>query len=322
MSEEAPSHLDLEFSGAGGRVRLDRRVARWPFVVGRVFPAAGTTGAPSGRLVVQQAGGGLHDGDRWRQRVSAGGVVVEVRGQGAVLVHPPASGPPRGVVEDLWLGARAGAVLEHCSEPRLLLPGARLHTRTTVEAAAGAAVVVAESVARHPATGPVDGGATTELRVHGASRELLALDRTDLPPRGAEGGVWDAVGTVAVLVGDRSSSCPVLPRPDLPEVTGAVLAATRLPRRAGLLVRWCARDVAAGRRAEAVARAAATALLAGLAADRSARSEQREHPLAQGEDSGLGAAAHTQLREHVLHVRGDGAPAGVQVPGDLLVGRP
>lgn len=293
-----PFDLDLEFSTVAGPVRLERRIARWPFVVGRVLGSD---------LVVQQAGGGLHDGDRRRQRVVAGpGVDVRVRGQGAVLVHPPSraahadsdgesDGDATGGVEEfLDLRAAGGARLVHLSEPRLLLPGASFAATTVVHRAPGSVVVVAEHLARSSGSSRV----STELRVHGAAGELLALDRTELPPPGAEGGGFTAHGTVAVLGDTVVQSSP--------EVAGALVGVSDLPRGAGVLVRWCARDVASGRRVEA-------AVLAGLSAG------DGQHPLAQGEDRGLGPAADAELGQDVFDVGGDGPAAGVQVPGDLLV---
>lgn len=287
-----PYDLDLEFSAAAGRLRLERRIARWPFVVGRVLGAD---------LVVQQAGGGLHDGDRRRQRVVAGtGADVRVRGQGAVLVHPPTGGAAQGVAELLDLRAAPGARLAHLSEPRLLLPGARFASTTVVHRARGSVVVVAEHLARNPRTGedPGSSEARAELRVHGPDGALLALDRTELPPPGAEGGEFAAFGTVAVL-----GRTPELPLGGFP---GAVVGVGDLPRGAGVLVRWCARDVAGGRRVEA-------AVLGLLSA------EDGQDPLAHREHRGPGTAAQPERGRDVLDVRGDRPAAGVQVPRDLLV---
>jgi len=276
--------LDLGFVVGSSGARLERRIARWPYVVGRVL---------GGALVVQQSGGGLHDGDRRVQRVVAT-CDVGVRGQGAVLVHPPSRGETRGVRESLELAVDGNALLQHVSETRLLLPGSRLRTETTVRPGRGC-VVVAESLARHPSPGPAP-EAVTELRVVDRSGELLAVDRSEFPD--VHTG-FDVVGSVAVL--GRAGE------PLVPEIDGVVAAASELPRGAGFLVRWCARDVAAGRRFEG-------AVLASV--------RQGENSLPQREHRGLGAAADPEFGQHVFDVGGDGAPAGVQFPGDLVVGGP
>jgi urease accessory protein len=186
---ESPA-LDLVFARGGDRTILVRRMHRWPYEVGRLFPGHGSAPAT---LIVQSGSGSIITGDWLGQRIVAEeGARVRVLGQGAMSVHRASRSAGSG--ETLHLRAAAGAWLENIAEPRVLFPGSDFSQETRVEIDPGAVVISVEAVVVHPEPGVGRYRSTLSVIVAG---ELVAREHGEL----AIGDCGPAAFAVVVVAG-------------------------------------------------------------------------------------------------------------------------
>ncbi len=201
-------------------------------------------------LYLQSASGGLYAEDDITLDISlARDTAVHLTPQAATVVHRCASGPAR-LATDIAIGP--GAWLEMIGEPYILLPGARLETRTRVTLAPGAHGVLVESALAHTPAGMQHGPFFWDWHVRLATVEddTLVLDRGHLdhvsiiPP-----GALSSLGTHGSLIAlgptfDDTRLALLrqrLPRADL---TSAYWGASRLATASGLALRVLGQNAA------------------------------------------------------------------------------
>jgi urease accessory protein len=131
-------------------------------------------------LYLQSASGGLYaDDDIALDITLARNTAVHLTPQAATVVHRCASGCAR-LTTDIAIGP--GAWLETIGEPYILLPGARLETRTRVTLASDAHGILVESALAHTPSGMARSSFSWDWQVRLATAEdnTLVLDRGSL----------------------------------------------------------------------------------------------------------------------------------------------
>lgn len=168
----ARPHLDLVYASApGGRTQLVRRYCRYPYSLTGTFAARIDSVGPLS-VIPQSAAGGLFEGDDVHERHRVGAnASVRVLDQGSVVVHGTRSGRASGWHRDIEVGANASA--SWLNSPLVMLPGARLVLRTTLEVDEAATVVLVDGVGVHtPTAPPAAGGVGNDAPVTCLSQAL------------------------------------------------------------------------------------------------------------------------------------------------------
>ncbi|MBM7279287.1 urease accessory protein UreD [Gordonia rubripertincta] len=231
--------LDLEFSRAGPTTVLSRRIHRWPFHIGRVFPGVGADSAAE--LILQNASGALLPGDR----VSVGltvrpGAAITVRGQGAVSVTGVPGGGRACEVTTLRVDEGGTALLD--PGMRVTFPHARHRQRTYVGVAPTATAVIVDATAVHPECTPDTAGSIdTAIVVRRLdARDRCVIDRQFVPTPPPSTSLT-SFGTVVVACPNDAVDdmlAVLAPCERNAEVYGAVSV---LPNRLGVIVRIAGR---------------------------------------------------------------------------------
>lgn len=241
-----PCQLDLAFAlDRRGRTRLERKRARYPYVVMTTLPGDGPA-AGAAKVIIQSGSGGLFADERL-------GAVFEARArscaqvltQGATVVHSMAGA--REARQRVEITVHPGARLDYVPKPVILFPASRLRQELDVCLHDGASAWVAEGFLSHDPEGAGGHFAVYENRVSvsGPDGRLLATDRMEIAgkavARGAPGISGDARAFATLYLLSRAQDKPpaeVLRRvlPAAPIMAGL----SALPNDIGLLVRLAA----------------------------------------------------------------------------------
>jgi urease accessory protein len=237
--------LDLTFARAGGRTYLARQFASYPWHVTRPFyldrePAGLAT------LYLQSAAGGIYAGDHLQLAIGAApGAQCQITTQGSTIVHDG-----RGQTSRLSARIRAGegAFVGLTNEPTILFPGAAIETRTDVELASGATLILTDALVLHAPGGGRRGTFAlfdSQLTVTAASGRVLLIDRARITgdefSHIAPHGPFTTAGSVLAL-GCVPAGISLSDLEDGIAADGSCAAATRLPNDAGLMIRLLASD--------------------------------------------------------------------------------
>jgi urease accessory protein len=240
--------LELGFAAGGdGVTRLSRQFARYPFHLCRAFRFAGDP-PEMATLYVQSCSGGIYEGDRLSLRIDAPArAQLHLTTQAATIVR---SMRGTGARQGTELEAGPGSLVEHLPDPLILFPQARLETSLRVKADREARVLSGEAFLLHDPLGRGRPFAhlVSLLQVEErASGRLLFKDRLavageDWTARGP-GVTGDAAGTATlVMLGPDAPSLVTRLRSAMDAIPGLWGGASLLPRGAGAVCRFLARD--------------------------------------------------------------------------------
>nr|WP_202524274.1 urease accessory protein UreD [Kitasatospora sp. SID7827] len=165
--------LDLAFAVRGGRTELVERYQKTPLQIMRplwIDPLR----PDAAHVYLMATGGGIAQADRYRIDVRCGpGTRVHLTTQAATKVFRMEQDYASQLVH---LTADDGAYLEYLPDPLIPFAGSRFHQRTTVTAAPGATVVLAETLT----AGRLARGERHDYRVLTTDLEITRPDGTPL----------------------------------------------------------------------------------------------------------------------------------------------
>jgi urease accessory protein len=182
ISLSTKAHARLSFATSGGRTYLGRQFTPHPFHITLPYndPAD-----PDGMatLYLQSSSGGIYRGDDLGLQVTlVDGAQVHLTTQAATIVHDARGGA--GARQDVRLTLGAGAWLEYCPDPAILMSGAALTNRVTADLAEDAVLIMSDAQLCHDPDGDGQPFAAldSELRISGPDGPLF-IDRFDLAGR-------------------------------------------------------------------------------------------------------------------------------------------
>ncbi|MEM6762897.1 MAG: urease accessory protein UreD [Pseudomonadota bacterium] len=246
-SDCSPAEIALDIAvglGPDGRSRLTGRRVRYPWSLGRGFPAETASSAVT--IIPQAAAAGLLPGDRHRQRLRvAEGAVAHLVSAGATMVY--GSRAPACVLSRThWqfeIGCGAGLV--HVAEPYVINGPGALDARQVVRLSPGARFVGCEGIVPDPAG---EGRFSSHFIVETDSGTLLhdtqEADAEALRRHSAFDPPWRAFASIYALAPKAQHNALTEAQPFGPASCGegVVAAAALLRGDLGLGVRIAARD--------------------------------------------------------------------------------
>lgn len=250
MSRTADERANLELTFAAdpaGVTRLSRRYARYPWALTRPF---WTESAPAGMasVIPQSSSGLLLPGDHFTQSLSLEeGASAYLTSQGAQAVH----GTPGGAQSQTnWSLSLAGdSYLELILDPIILFPYSALAQAFHIVLEEGARLVLSEGMTWHPeAHDPQFERFAASLDLRNGTGGLRLREKSLQRPdqlhtiAAASGRMPCAAGQFWLLFG---SACPSDDAVPLFEDPAVYAAASRLPDRAGFLLRFLTYDATA-----------------------------------------------------------------------------
>ena len=268
--------LDLAFAvGGEGRTFLARQYACYPFHVCRPhYHDAGLPGLAT--LYLQSCSGGLYEDDRLDVALAADeGAHAHVTTQAATVVQ---SMPEGHASQHVLIEGASGSYLEFLPDPQILFPGSRSASNIHVRADTDAVVLVCDACLMHDPgiSGRAMASYQSEIVIADRLGRPLAIDRLRLDSkallvrRAGIMGRFEAQGSLVIAMpGSSPGSVIEAMRALAPDPQEAVLSASLLPGKAGVIVRMLAIDGAALKRVMHDAWSAARLTLKGaLPADR------------------------------------------------------
>jgi urease accessory protein len=241
-------HLDLAFTHhpvVG--THLSRRLARYPFVLTGAFrideqPADMVT------TILQSASGAILGVDRLLQNILVGtGASGHVTSQAALAVHR--MDEEFTAKDHITIAVEAGAFLEYLPAPRVLFPGSALSQSMAIDIAEDGAAVIGDSFIVYD---PEHRGASFRhykgaLVIRRPGGHVLAVDHFDLRRLPSGNGKSFRVigyGTLLILIKESPEGFAALGRSieTAAQGSGRMVAASLLPRHAGLSIRIATED--------------------------------------------------------------------------------
>ena len=235
----------------GGRSFIARQYVAYPFHITRPFYMDRD---PSGMLTLylQSVAGGIYEHDHLSTSVSVQpGAKAQVTTQASTIAHSMRSGE---AVQEVYLHAGAGAMLEYLPDPLILFPLADVTARLHLVADEASSVLLTDAYLGHDPAGA--GGKFerlfSETRIERPDGWVLAIDRFDISgdmlAADAPGitGNSLAQGTLFVLDRDQAADelVEVLEK-SLTNLPGVYAGVSTLPGEAGAWARIAATDGAA-----------------------------------------------------------------------------